>query len=502
MSDKLKNLSFATKYEIDDTFDSEKFIKMRIKVMHSKVNPNSSNFELDSIDEAKDSLKNIPILAHVVETENGVAFGSHDWTIEKDKMGDDFKIIYKELPIGLVPETNNYYIDEEEDAEGRHYVYTDAYIWRGYSNYAEALIEQSDSIKVSMEIVADQYELTEDNIFDIKKYRYTGITMLNDELSTGMVDANAQKVEFNMNERKANFVAMAQELKFALENQKKQNNDKGGATVVNKDTNDVDTKATIVEPEDNFELNLTQLRDKIRLYIDTDANGRRLYRYYPEDVYQTYFTYSDDDTYPDTLYYKATYSIVNNEIEVGESEEIYKMWLTSEQKAQLDADKASYQNLQKDYEKLTLTHENLQKDFVEKTTELSELNKTVTTLQTENKDLTEFKSNVEAEKQAEQRQLEQAKLDELFEEFAQELDTEIIEEIKNQGLSFEESESKLLYTLGVKNRQTKKDFSKTKNDGSVKKVIPTTQSKTDYKPSNVIYGDAEKYMPKNYNKQK
>lgn len=495
---KIKNLSFATKYKVDDTFDNEKFIKMRIKVMHSNVNPNSSNFELEPIDEAKDSMQNIPILAHVIETEDGVAFGSHDWTIEKDKMGDDFKIIYKEIPIGLVPETNNYSIDEEEDEEGRRYVYTDAYIWRGYSNYAEALVEQSDNVKVSMEIVVDQYEFTEDNIFDIKKYRYTGITMLNDELGTGMVGANAQKVEFDMDKGKEKFIEMAQELKFTLDGgEAKQTNDsEGGETNMAKKNE----PNQVVDNKEDFELNLRELRDKLKFKIDME-NGQRMYRYYPEDIYQTYFTFSDDDTYPDIKYYKAPYTIVDEEVEVGEWEEIFKVWLTVEQKAQVDADKTAYEQLQKDHDALVQTHENLQKDFETKTTELGELSKTVTTLETENKDLAEFKSNIETEKLAELRKLEEEKLEELFEEFAQQLDADKIEEIRKEELSFDEAEAKLIYELGMKNRKTKKDFTKTKNE-SVKKVVPLTKIPKQ-KPSNIVYGEAEKYMPQNYiNKNK
>ena len=144
----LKHLSLAATYEVDDSFDSDKFIKLRLRVCHEGKNSNQSYFEPENIEKAKDSLANIPILAHVVEdSEGNLDFGGHDMTIEKNKIGDgdDYRIIYLETPIGLVPETNNYAYEEHD---GRNYVFCDAYVWRDYSNYAEDIIERDKEIKL------------------------------------------------------------------------------------------------------------------------------------------------------------------------------------------------------------------------------------------------------------------------------------------------------------------------------------------------------------------
>ena len=49
----LDNLFVATTYELDESFDSEKFIKLRIRVCHDGKNPHNSNFTLENIDKAK-----------------------------------------------------------------------------------------------------------------------------------------------------------------------------------------------------------------------------------------------------------------------------------------------------------------------------------------------------------------------------------------------------------------------------------------------------------------
>lgn len=197
----LKTLSFDADYEVDDTFDNDKYIRLRMRVMHDKVNPNKSSFTLDAIDKAKESIKNIPILAHVVEDEDGnLDFGGHDFNIESDKMNDDsYRIIYQEVPIGLVPETNDYCVAEYND---KNYVYVYGYVYRGYANYSEDIILRDKSIKISMEILVDRYEYNNlTGIAEILEYRYKGITLLGKKYGTGMELAEAKVFEFSDNSK-------------------------------------------------------------------------------------------------------------------------------------------------------------------------------------------------------------------------------------------------------------------------------------------------------------
>ena len=149
---KLQHLSLATTYEIDNSFDSDKFIKMRLRVCHDGDNPNRSHFEVDDMEKTKDSIKNIPILANVIVDENGeVQFGGHDMELEQSKVNkEEVKLIYKEVPIGVVPETCNHEIKEFDN---KNYVFCDAYIWKGYANYAEDIINRDENIKLSWKLL-------------------------------------------------------------------------------------------------------------------------------------------------------------------------------------------------------------------------------------------------------------------------------------------------------------------------------------------------------------
>ena len=183
------------KFQEDDVFDEDMFIKLRLRICHNGKNPNGSHFSDESIENAKGSLRLKPLLAHVVEDEDGnLDFGSHDFKIEVNKLKDDeLKIVYLEIPVGIIPENSMNY--EFKEHKGRMYVYCDVFVHKDYSNYAEDLIKNSEEFKISMEImVLDWEELEEDNrFFDITEYKYLAVTMLSDKLGTGMVDARAHR---------------------------------------------------------------------------------------------------------------------------------------------------------------------------------------------------------------------------------------------------------------------------------------------------------------------
>jgi hypothetical protein len=85
----LQNVSLSTTYEIDNSFDSDKFVKIWLRVAHDGINPNRSAFTLNCIEDAKESIYNIPILANVIFDENGVPqFNGHDMHIEDEVLAD------------------------------------------------------------------------------------------------------------------------------------------------------------------------------------------------------------------------------------------------------------------------------------------------------------------------------------------------------------------------------------------------------------------------------
>lgn len=188
-----KVVKLPVSYSID-SFDSERFLKLRVKVMHTGLNLNNSNFNMDAINAAADTIANIPLLAFIKKTdgEDSDDFAGHEYEIKITE--NDVKYVYLGRPIGIVPETNNYAIETDED--GKSFVVVDAYVWKDYANSALDILNRDAVKKVSMEILVDDYEYNESYI-DIKAYKYTGVALLGEDVREAMIGAQAEIVQFS-----------------------------------------------------------------------------------------------------------------------------------------------------------------------------------------------------------------------------------------------------------------------------------------------------------------
>lgn len=191
---KKRKINLPLSYEVNTSFDSERFLKVRIKVMHSGLNLNNSYFSSEVIEKAKLTLANVPILAFI-KKEDGNAnedFAGHEFEIKITE--DDVKYVYLGRPIGIIPETNNYTIESDED--GKQFVVVDGYVWKQYANSALDIINRDQVKKVSMEVIVNEYDW-QDNYVDILDYSYTGITMLGENVREAMLGAKADIITYS-----------------------------------------------------------------------------------------------------------------------------------------------------------------------------------------------------------------------------------------------------------------------------------------------------------------
>lgn len=220
-----KKSNLPLTFSIDDSYHSDKFIKLRMRLCHDGLNPNGSSFKLDDMLARKDSLAESPILAHVYLNEDGIPeLGEHDFTIEENKFKpDEDKIIYLEQPVGVIPKDNNL---EVVEMDGRNYLMVDGYVWKGYSNYCEDIIKDSDNLHISMEIDILNYTYdSNDDCYAINDFLFKGVTILNNIYETGMKNARATVANFAANKEEAVsvFVRMKEELnrEFSANNKEK-----------------------------------------------------------------------------------------------------------------------------------------------------------------------------------------------------------------------------------------------------------------------------------------
>lgn len=180
---------------------------MRLRVCHDGRNRNGSAFSLQGFEAAKDSIRNIPILGHVLFDEDGQPqFGGHDYYVRTDSDGKiilndqgEPKFHYEEVPIGLIPESCNYAIEEYK---GRRYVCVDALIWRDYANEAEDIIERDQDIQLSMEtdILDAEFDRTY-GVYNVTNFVYRAVTYLGNDHLPAMADAGATIAQYTQTKR-------------------------------------------------------------------------------------------------------------------------------------------------------------------------------------------------------------------------------------------------------------------------------------------------------------
>ena len=147
--------------------------------MHTGENLNGSVFTTDSINKSINTLSNIPILAYVVkEDSQNKDFGGHetDFDIFTDSDGKiKIKEYYLEQPIGVIPETNDYFMEE---INGETYLGCYGYIWKCYSNDAYDILEEDQEKEISMEILIRNCTYDRKGLCHINSFEFLGITCL------------------------------------------------------------------------------------------------------------------------------------------------------------------------------------------------------------------------------------------------------------------------------------------------------------------------------------
>lgn len=263
--------NFIMSFTVDKNFESDQFLKLRLRVCHDGESPNNTFFTKETMEESNKTLEYIPLLAHVYidESTGKPVLGAHDMHIEEDKLNDgETRVIYDEIPIGVVPSLadNNCTIEEYE---GLNYTFVDCYLWRDYANYAEQLVEDAENVKLSMEIdfsdAALSYDAANDR-YNISLYRYRGITLLNDSFGTGMKKALATTKNFSADEDvKSKMIVLMEELQKCLRDYDNTNSNQKGVEkdMENEVVETVTEEVTVDETTSELEMETSEATEEV-----------------------------------------------------------------------------------------------------------------------------------------------------------------------------------------------------------------------------------------------
>ena len=228
--------------------NNSNLMKVKLVVMHEGENRNGSAFSMQSIESARESLKNVPILGYILRSDEGEAldFDEHNMSIKlvEGKDGYELKEFYEEQIIGIIPESNDYHY---EMIDGVNHVCCTGYIFKSYSNGGAELIQDCDSKGVSMEISVEQGDFV-DRVYHINKYQYQAVTVLGDHVPQGMNGTcNIKKFSFD-SDIKQKIKDMCEEIQKT--NDRKEDFTMENETVVYEETRKIDdTEVEIKDTE-------------------------------------------------------------------------------------------------------------------------------------------------------------------------------------------------------------------------------------------------------------
>lgn len=179
----------------DKSINNPNFHPVKIRIMSSGKNWNGSDFAINSLDMAKDTVAYAPILANVVTREDGeLDANGHDieWELKCDYDGNMiYKETYIEKPVGVfLANACEKKYDLDNDV---YYLESYGYIWKEYSEIYDIL--KRDEVKdVSVEITVEDGDFREDGYYEIRKFNVLGCTIL----GNGCLPAiDNSRIEFN-----------------------------------------------------------------------------------------------------------------------------------------------------------------------------------------------------------------------------------------------------------------------------------------------------------------
>ena len=226
MSEK-KIIQTPSLFAVDDSFEDERFMKVRIKVFSSGVVARGHNirFTRACLENSKDTFFNIPILANVVvikdkDGNETLDYGGHDWHVESDQFneGED-RIIYDEKVVGIIDENTEFELVENGDDDNID-LFVTGFIFKDYGGYAvDILKSRNGETSVSAEVDCQEMSANEtDGVLEVGKIQMWGITLLGEDVEPAIPDANCQMFSIKEDDRQEQLMSIMQELKASLDN--------------------------------------------------------------------------------------------------------------------------------------------------------------------------------------------------------------------------------------------------------------------------------------------
>lgn len=291
--------SLAT-FELNDDL-SEGLLYGKIRAFHDLTNNNKSHIETDVLEEKMMSIKDRPVMADIVDTDetdedgNPIKdFSGH--TMYYDEALD--KMIYKEIPIGhfIHPESIHLEYDEEYD---RNFVCADVVVYEEYTDACD-ILRRRKTVDCSVELcIRKMHWDNTDKTLHLDDFYVQGTTLLGSHTLPGMSGSKLSIKDFS-EENNSLFSSILEDEHSKLIETLDNLNKTLSSLNINSKTNPTVEK---FEKGGNIETNMTKFEELLEKYNKTVEDITFEYEDLSDEELENVFstTFDESEPTPDTV---------------------------------------------------------------------------------------------------------------------------------------------------------------------------------------------------------
>ena len=291
--------SLAT-FELNDDL-SEGLLYGKIRAFHDLTNNNKSHIETDVLEEKMMSIKDRPVMADIVDTDetdedgNPIKdFSGH--TMYYDEALD--KMIYKEIPIGhfIHPESIHLEYDEEYD---RNFVCADVVVYEEYTDACD-ILRRRKTVDCSVELcIRKMHWDNTDKTLHLDDFYVQGTTLLGSHTLPGMSGSKLSIKDFS-EENNSLFSSISEDEHSKLIETLDNLNKTLSSLNINSKTNPTVEK---FEKGGNIETNMTKFEELLEKYNKTVEDITFEYEGLSDEELENVFstTFDESEPIPDTV---------------------------------------------------------------------------------------------------------------------------------------------------------------------------------------------------------
>lgn len=185
-------------FQVDESL-SEGLLYGKVRAFHDLTNKNKSHIETDVLEEKMLSIKDRPVMADIVDTdeidENGNPikdFSGHTMFYDEDLD----KMIYKEIPVGHFVNPENIHTEYDEKYD-RNFVVSDVVVYEDYTDTCE-ILKRRGTVDCSVELcIRAMHWDNNDKTLHLDDFFVQGCTLLGSGVLPGMDGSKLSLKDFS-----------------------------------------------------------------------------------------------------------------------------------------------------------------------------------------------------------------------------------------------------------------------------------------------------------------